>query len=422
MNASLRYGATAKVELELDADAQLASNRPPPSLDPDSFRRAIEAALAEPLGFPPLVEAIVPGDRVAVALEAGVNGAEHVVAGLVKALAQRGVDADHVTVVRTQTDADADRIDPRAALAAPHAGEVVLETHDARERGHLAMLSVDDDNQPIYLNRTLCDADVVVTIGRMRTRSMHDYLGRYGALLPSFSDEATINGIRNQLARSFAPGGKPAGRGRIDQTGRQLGAQFTVQIVPSLEGEPAQVLGGAFDAVFDRGEQSCGDAWSFEPPFAASLVVAGIVGGATDQTWDALSRAVAVAAKWCEDDGAIVVCSELASPPGVGVRRLAASEDPQDVLRWLRKNAPADAGAATALAAALSERRVYLLSRLDDETVEELGITPLVDGGEISRLARAHDACLLLAGAQYIVGPLSPEPVGPARRRTERRR
>ena len=55
------------------------------------------------------------------------------------------------------------------------------------------------------------------------------------------------------------------------------------------------------------------------------------------------------------------------------------------------------------------------MSRLDAETVEELGLVPLT-ADDVSRLARRFDSCVVLANAHYAIA----QPSGTAERRETR--
>ncbi|HEX3724962.1 MAG TPA: hypothetical protein VHV08_01915, partial [Pirellulales bacterium] len=45
---------------------------------------------------------------------------------------------------------------------------------------------------------------------------------------------------------------------------------------------------------------------------------------------------------------------------------------------------------------------VYLVSQLDEELVEDLGIHPL-SASQVSRLARRYESCIVLANADYAI-------------------
>jgi hypothetical protein len=55
------------------------------------------------------------------------------------------------------------------------------------------------------------------------------------------------------------------------------------------------------------------------------------------------------------------------------------------------------------LARAVERGPVYLLSQLEDETIEDLGLAPVADIDEIIRLAGRHESCIVLEDAQHTV-------------------
>ena len=71
-----------------DANAKAASTK---SIDPTLATRQ---ALAEPLEYPPLVASMVPGDRVAIAVDETVPQVGEVVLGVVQALRSGGIEDD----------------------------------------------------------------------------------------------------------------------------------------------------------------------------------------------------------------------------------------------------------------------------------------------------------------------------------------
>jgi hypothetical protein len=52
---------------------------------------------------------------------------------------------------------------------------------------------------------------------------------------------------------------------------------------------------------------------------------------------------------------------------------------------------------------------VYLLSQLDADTVEEMGMAPVADVDELARLASRHESCIVLDDAQHAVATVDGE-------------
>jgi hypothetical protein len=102
-----------------------------------------------------------------------------------------------------------------------------------------------------------------------------------------------------------------------------------------------------------------------------------------------------------DDNGVIALCTELSDAPGPGIRVAAAAQDLSQAQRRLHKQNPVDLSAAEQWAEALSKSRVYLLSRLDEQQVENVGAAHIAAAEEVGRLIERTDSCVLLEAAQY---------------------
>ena len=101
------------------------------------------------------------------------------------------------------------------------------------------------------------------------------------------------------------------------------------------------------------------------------------------------------------DGGAIALCTELSTAPGAALQMLAHDDDYEATIREVRKQRSDDAVPAAQLLRALDRNQVYLLSQLDEEVVQQLGIAPIADVTELARLVRRSESCIVLANAQY---------------------
>ncbi len=279
------------------------------------------------------------------------------------------------------------------------AERITTVTHDPEDRGALAYLAANDEGEPIVLNRLLTDADVVLPIGCLQSEAASGYFGIHTGVFPAFSDQTTLARFRRLDALGAEGPGKRHLQSEVDQAAWLLGVNFTVQVVPAAGERLLHVLAGQSDAVRRRGRQLYDDAWSWLVARRASLVVAAIEGGDVQQTWENFGRALEAAEALVEDGGAIAVCCDLAAAPGPGVRSIAAARSRRSAMKHIRKERPADALPAVQLARALDHDRVYLLSRLDPAMVEDLDMVPLAGGDELTRLARQHRSCILVANA-----------------------
>src|SRR5215471_13248808 len=106
MMTTFNYGSDASLQLDLAAGALVADFTGPRELEAD-VAAATKAAWEAPLGFPPLRRAIVPDDRVVLALGPSVPQAPEVVAAVVAVLCEAGVIAGDILVLRSAADVEA---------------------------------------------------------------------------------------------------------------------------------------------------------------------------------------------------------------------------------------------------------------------------------------------------------------------------
>ncbi|MEN6449401.1 MAG: lactate racemase domain-containing protein [Thermoguttaceae bacterium] len=400
--ADVRYGNNSCLQIELadGAACEVGVPRGEPLAD---VVAAAAAALTEPLDYPPLRQSTTPGDRVVVALDRGVPRAAELVLAVVESLTDAGVDADGITVLRSPSDCDTGADDPRRLLPASLRKRVALVTHDAADRRQLAYLAANEAGEAILINRALHDADLVVSIGCLHGDRAAGYFGVHTAIYPTFSDTKTLQRFRDL--------GSLNGRGvqkreyivEANNVAWLLGVNFTLQVVPGGGEQVLHALAGEPDAVRRRGRELYHAAWDWPVSDRAGLVVAALEGGAAQQTWENVGRALHVAGRFVEEGGAIAVCCGLSARPGPAMQHLARAESREAAMKHIGHHRPADALAAAQLVSALERSRVYLMSQLDPSLVEELEMIPVASPEELARLVQHHSSCVLVSNAHYVV-------------------
>jgi nickel-dependent lactate racemase len=398
MTSTLRFGPGLPLTLDLPAAAVVADCGRPGGEPLDDPAAAMAAALHAPLDMPALAHCVVAGDHVTLALDTGLPQGPALVAGVVSTLLEAGLEADDISILRTIDDTRSSADDPRDALPAGVAEQIELVTHDPACRGELRYLAATTEGRPIYLNRRLHEADLVLPIGCLRVHSAPGYHGIHGGLYPAFSDERTRRRFRGALPKGLRAANC---RQEADEVAWLLGLTMTIQVVPAGDGQVLHILAGETSEVMRQGRRLCEQAWRTSVPRRASLVVAAIDGGPTQQTWDNVARALSAARRVVAEGGAIALCTELADAPGPALMQLTEPGNRDEALRVIRKRRFADAAAARELLKSTDRANVYLLSRLESEQVESLGVAPVADAGELTRLSRRYPSCILLSSAQY---------------------
>jgi nickel-dependent lactate racemase len=356
---------------------------------------AVMNALAQPLEYPPLSAGIVPGDRVAVALDEDVPCGPEIVRGIVQSLRRAGVDNDGISIVTR--DAETGRL-CRADLATHGEDGIAFVEHDPDDERELCLVGMTKKHGPLVINRTIFDADVVLPVGVARSGDS----GVYDSLFPRFSNTATIERFRTPA--SLSSDASYADRVReTDEAGWLIGAPLVIEVVPGANDTVAHVVAGEPHAVSQRVGLLLEDEWRRQSPSRASLVIATVSGGATTHSWENIGRALAAAERLVADEGAVAICSNLDQPPGESLGRLIGADDLADTERQLLRDRAADSWPAWQLARALQRGPVYFMSQLDSETVEDMGMAPVAGVEELVRLARRHESYIVLDDAQHVV-------------------
>ncbi|MCA9201800.1 MAG: DUF2088 domain-containing protein [Planctomycetales bacterium] len=385
---------------ELPADRLVGDYSLPQCRPLDDPVAAVAAALVTPLDFPPLSVCTVAGDQIALAVDRGVPQAAAVVAGVMQTLIEAGVSPANVAVVCAAETSEAEYEQLLNLVPDEVRVQLRVETHDPHDRQTLQYLAASRSNKPIYFNRTLCDADVVIPIGTMRLESSLGYVGVHGGLFPAFSDDET----RRRFAAPSSADHRALHRRRheeVDEAAWLLGVQFTVQVIPGPGDSILQVLCGDANRVAEEGQRRCQTVWLHSPPSRAGLVVATIEGGDHQQTWENIGRALFAALQAVDEQGAVVLCTNVRQPPGPAVRRLSAPRTSEEILHALRRDHSADAITAALLLESRQRCRVYLMSGLDEETVEDLGLAHVRDQAQVGRLGQQYASCIFLRSAQH---------------------
>lgn len=400
MVTSLKYGRDGSIPLELANETLVADNTQDRQAISD-IGESVQQALREPLDFPALAEMVLPDDTVAIALEPGLPCAAEMVAGTVSAIMAAGVPPELIQVVRAPNDKGVTDKRLMSKVDASIASRIVVSRHDPSDRERLSFLGASRDENACYINRTLCDAEVVIPIVVQRNEHPTDCLGVHHSWFPIFSDVETQERYAKALA---SPSEKKVEkrRGECEEAAWMLGVQLVLQVVPAGHDRALHVLAGSPKAVWQRASQLADEAWRVDVDRRASLVVAAIGGGPEQQTWDNVVRTIDTALDAVEVDGTIAICSELKTRPGPALQKLAGAEDYEAADRAIRKNPTADSPAASRLNRALQNARVYLLSDLKENDVEDLGVAWVASADEISKLSTRYDSCLVLENAQHV--------------------
>lgn len=391
MRVSVAFG-DEQLEIEVPGDQLVAHWEGPATVQRHATENRIRAALEHPSEYPPLRQAIVPGDQVVVAFDHEVPDARGVLWEVTRIIEESGVDRGAITVL----------VPPEAseefARSAPEGLDVVV--HDPADRSNIAYLASTTHGRRVYLNRRLTDADFVLPVGRLAYNHVLGYEGPWGLLFPRLSDEETRRAFRARVTEKRPDRAHPTQA--LDESLEAswlLGCQLQLGILPGLDGIDG-AFAGLTSAVLGQGSQALDEAWSFEAESRAEVVVAGVGQPGVPGRIEDLAEGLANAARLVQRGGKIVLLSRCKGEVGPALQRLIAASDPRNGAAALRGHeADPDFAAARQIARSVAWADVYLLSALRSDVVEDLSMIALDRPEEGRRLVAGASSCTVVSHA-----------------------
>lgn len=384
MAVSVRFAAESHT-FEVEGDRLVGSwSGPEGCLDPlASYRLALES----PHEFPPLRRALVPGDRLAIALGPAIPGWEALLEAIVEAAQSAGVELTAIEIV--------------SPAPAPE-GRGGWFRHDPSNKAELAYLASTRQDHRVYLNRHLTDADVVLPAGRLGFDPTLGYRGPWSVVHPGLGDEAAIAEYRARAVDS-APDRTQDRPALVEslEVAWLLGGPLAIGVVPGAGGTLREVIASDPATVERLGKEAVDRAWTFAADSRAELVIAGVGEPGLPTDLQAVALGLESALRLVRRGGKIALLSRADGEFGPAMNRLASAGDPAaDGLKSIQSAREAvDYAIARSLARAVSWADCYLLSSLDDDRAQDLGFIPLARPDEARRLIALADSVTLLSQA-----------------------
>jgi nickel-dependent lactate racemase len=399
MQVQLAWGRQAAVfdipETDLVATRRGASSSPISDV-PAAVRHAVEA----PLRFPALRRALTPDDHVAIAVDEDLPCLTQLLVPLLEHIRSAGVAPAAITLVCQAPSTG----QPWALDLPDEFQDIQVEVHQPGERRKLSYLATTRQGRRIYLNRSIVDADQLILLSGRRFDPRFGISGAEVALFPGLSDEATLQEFVGKLSLD-APGTAPwAARAEAAEVAWLLGAPFLVQIIEGSDGAVLHVLGGTIESSAE-GQRLLEANWRVEVDRPADVVIAGIGGDGERHTFADLATAFYNAARVVKPGGRIVLLTDAKPELGRAAEIFRQAEEPREALKVLLQEKPVDLIAGFLWANAADKAKLYLLSRLPAETVEEMFAIPLEHAEQAARLL-AGATCLILPDAHKTLAVL----------------
>ncbi len=369
---------------------------PTPAASPIPLQQLCRQALQTPVGFPELWQCVIPGDNVVIAVDPETPNLADVLSLLHEELGKVPEGGVALTLVLAPDPSGQQWQPLRESIPLHLRQQLNIVDHDPGDRTHVSYVASSTSGERLYLNRHLAEADLIITVGFTRFDPSLGVRGTSSCLFPAFTDTETL--VRTGFATTpdDITSTVQARRQLVDELGWLTGTQFTLQLIHGPQG-PLQVLAGQPDQVFEQSGKLNQKLWSITLDEPADAILTSIPAGPA--AWQCFGQALENMLEIVDQGGRIIVISDLEQPEGPAATLLRRTQDPEELLRPLKKEHVADGNHILQLIEALRRARVYLLSRLPPEVVEELGMIPLASETELQKLLTTTPQCLVLPNA-----------------------
>ena len=277
----------------------------------------------------------------------------------------------------------------------PRDEDVQIEVHQPGDRKKLSYLATTKGEQRVYLNRTAVDADQLIVLSRRTYDPRFGYGGAECSIYPMLADQESQDETRSTCSFDV-PGDEPwALRSEALEVSWLLGSPFLVQVIEGSKDSVSSVVCGPLDSS-KHGQRMLDGRWRVEVEQAPDVVLASIT--RPDATFEDLARAFACAARVVKPGGVVVLLTDANPTLSPSTALLRRMEDASDALKHLLRDQPDDLVGGFLWCQAAVQARLFLLSGLEDDVVEELFCTPLQQAEQALKLMQGQK-CLLLPDA-----------------------
>ncbi|MDA8296243.1 MAG: nickel-dependent lactate racemase [Actinomycetota bacterium] len=314
MKVDFPYGS-GTIALELpDTTTVLAPPLVPAAPDATA---AIAAALAAPIGTPPLAALVRPNMRVAIAVCDGTRPQPRaaVCGAILDAIGATIPDQDITVLVATGTHRANTAEELEEMFGAEWCRRLSILNHDARDDASLVDLGTMGSDVPVMLNRAWVEADFKITTGFVEPHFFAGYSGGPKLVAPGLAGMRTILALHD--ARRI--GSPSATWGVIEHNtvhddvraiAAKTGVDFSCDVVLNRDHEVVAAFSGELfqmhAAARARAEADC----RVVAPERYDIVVTSNSGYPLDQNLYQAVKGMSAAARLVKDGGLIVVVAE----------------------------------------------------------------------------------------------------------------
>jgi nickel-dependent lactate racemase len=373
----------------------------------------VEASLAQPINSPSLTSIIErKGARNAVIVVNDITRPtpyELILPPILKEIEAAGIPAANISMViatgihRAHTQAD-----NLAIFGADLCDKYRIENHDCDT--NLVSLGTLSNGMELVINRTVAEADLLISTGVVGLHYFAGYSGGRKSILPGIAARATIEANHKMMNDPRACLGNYEDNPVSDlmlEAARKVGVDFIVNVVLHSHYQIAFCASGELETAWLEAVQYAERMSVLMIDAPADIIIASCGGYPKDINMYQAQKAMDAAVLAVKPGGTIILLAECAE--GLGEQTFAdwitEARCPQDIVERFHRHFELGGHKAFAICRILDQAEVLLLSALTDQQVKDLFLIPVHSLGE----ALAHAFLKHGQQAKVLVMPEAPK-------------
>ncbi|MTI69094.1 MAG: nickel-dependent lactate racemase [Firmicutes bacterium] len=234
---------------------------------------------------------------------------------------------------------------------------------------------------PIYLNKSLVEADIRICTGNIEYHYFAGYSGGAKAVMPGASNNKSIeNNHKLQLSENSKSGkiiNNPV-REDIDEVGEILGIDFLFNVVLNEKKEVLKAFSGDYIKAHREGCKYLDSLYNIKIDEKADIVIVSPGGYPKDLNLYQTQKALDNASHAVRMGGTIILVSECSEGFGEDTFKswIESSTSSKELIERLKKEFVLGGHKAAAIARVLEKAEIYFVSDMKKEDVEKIYFTP----------------------------------------------
>lgn len=357
-------------------------------------RGRIRSALQSPVGGAPLGDRVSAGQQVAIVTSDVTRPCPSalLLPPVLDELNRAGIPDGDITVVFGLGTHRPHTCDERLALVGPDVNQRVRcidsDPSDTELIGHTTR------GTPIWVFSPVLQADVRVCLGVIEYHYFAGYSGGVKAIVPGVCGQETVQHNHSMMLEPGAETGNIDGnplRADIDEAGATVGVDFILNVILD---DAKRIVATAAGDPLEAHRRGCAQLDSFgriQVPRLADLVLVSAGGHPKDINLYQAQKALDNALHLVRPGGVVILVAECSE--GLGHPTFEAwmqdAEGPDAIIARIKRKFELGGHKAAALAMALKQATIYLVSKLSPGQVRSMGLHPFESLDEAIASAKA---------------------------------